>query len=98
MKQAAAKTTTKSKQKTPEAASPLSGLTLAVQLLDVTWRVALPIVGLTLLGNWLDRHLGIRPVLTLTGFIASIFVATLLVYLQVKAAYPDFFKKAGKKA
>ena len=95
MKQAAAKTTTNTTKKADGPIGSLSSLTLAVQLLDVTWRVALPIIGLTVLGMRLDRHFKLRPVLTISGLLVSLVVASWLVYVQVKSAYPDFFRKGG---
>lgn len=92
MKEAAGKTTKGSKSP-----SDFDGRLVALQLLDTTWRVALPILLLSWLGNKLDHHWNTKPTFTLIGFFLSLIMAVLLVYRQVKAAYPDFFKQKDNK-
>lgn len=87
MKEAAAKTTKPSKSP-----SDFDGRLVALQLLDTTWRVALPILLLSWLGFKLDQHWHTKPIFILIGFFVSLIMAFLLVYRQVKSAYPDFFK------
>ena len=93
MKRAAAKTTTKEEQKL---SSSVSGMTVAVQLLDTSWRVALPIVILSWLGIHLDHHYHHKILFTVTGICLSLIFATILVYKQIKLAYPEFFTKDHK--
>lgn len=71
------------------------GWLMALQLLDTTWRVALPIILLTFIGAKLDKHYNTSPAFILTGLFLSLFIAIILVYRQIKVAYPDFF--GGKK-
>ncbi|MDB5164195.1 MAG: hypothetical protein JWS12_813 [Candidatus Saccharibacteria bacterium] len=89
MNKAAVKPTTKG-EKTPP--STWDGWVVALQLLDTTWRVALPILLLSYGGTRLDRHWHSTPLLSLIGFFVSLPLAVLLVYRQIKAAYPDAFK------
>ena len=74
-----------------------SGTVIALQLLDTSWRVTLPILGFTYLGIRLDRHNGTSPLYTLIGLFLSLALSTLLVYKQVKYLYPDFFKQMRDK-
>ena len=69
---------------------------IALQLLDTTWRVAVPILLLTFLGHKLDLGLGTNPLFIIIGLFLSLTIAILLIYRQIKIAYPDFFKKGGK--
>lgn len=70
--------------------------TVALQLLDTTWRVALPILLLTYFGHKLDLGLGTNPLFIVMGLFLALAVSTLLVYRQIQVAYPHFFKKVGK--
>jgi len=70
---------------------------VALQLLDTTWRVAVPILLFTYVGNKFDKALDTGPLLIIGGLFLSLAVASLLVYKQIQSAYPDFFKKAGRK-
>ncbi len=72
------------------------GKTIAIQLMDTTWRVALPILLFTLTGIHFDKQYGTSPTLTLIGLFLSLATSTLLVYRQIKQLYPEFFKKDGK--
>lgn len=74
----------------------LDGWAFAWQFLDTSWRVALPIAGLSYLGIRLDRHFDTNPLYSLIGLFVSLFVAGALVYKQLKLVYPDFFKKGGE--
>lgn len=98
MSKAAAKkektTTTKSGSKNQHS---LDGWVIAMQFLDTSWRVALPIAGLSYIGIRLDDHYGTNPRFALIGLFLSLFIATALVYKQIKTAYPDFTKKTGGK-
>lgn len=72
------------------------GKTIAIQLMDTAWRVALPILLFTLVGIHFDKRWQTAPVLALTGLFISLATATLLVYRQIKQLYPEFFRKGGK--
>lgn len=90
MSKAAAKKTTTPAESGKNASR--EGWFIALQLLDTTWRVALPILLLSYIGIQLDKHRNSTPLYTLIGFFVSLLVATTLVYKQIKALYPDFFK------
>jgi F0F1-type ATP synthase assembly protein I len=98
MKQAAAKTTTEEKKTDSPKTSPLDGMTIAVQMADTAWRVAVPIIVLTLIGARLDKHYNSKPAFTIAGLLLSLVISTILVYKQIKVAYPDFFGKGGKSS
>jgi len=53
-------------------------------MVDTTWRMFVPIIGLLLLGLWADRSWGTAPWLTVTGMILGIALAALLVQRQIK--------------
>lgn len=86
----------KSRTQTADDGSP-SGKMIALQLLDTGWRVALPILVLTYIGIKTDRQNGTTPLYSLIGFFLSLFMATVLVYKQIKSVYPDFFKELRNK-
>ena len=71
----------------------VSGQRMAFMLLDTTWRVALPILALSLLGNYLDKRTNHVILFSLTGFFISLAVATLLVYRQLCIVFPNQFGK-----
>lgn len=71
--------------------SDIDGLTVGLQFADTTWRVAIPILGLCFIGIKLDKHYHSAPLFVLIGLFISIILATVLVYKQLKSAYPDFF-------
>lgn len=65
--------------------SPVStGALLALTFLDTTWRLAIPSIGLTILGLNLDSTLGTKPWLMFAGILLGSGLAVYLVYLQLK--------------
>ena len=56
-----------------------------LRLLGIGWYVALCIVGGIIGGRWLDRWLGVDPVLTLLGLAAGITVAGIGMYRMLNA-------------
>jgi F0F1-type ATP synthase assembly protein I len=95
MSKAAAKKTTTSSKK--EANLSIDGWSLAVQLMDTTWRVAVPILVLSYIGIHLDKHFHTNPLYSLIGLFLALALATFLVYIQIKLLYPDFFGKEDNK-
>ncbi len=95
MNKAAAKMTTtgSSPGKKPDN----DGWVIAIQFLDVTWRVALPILILSYIGIRLDRYFNTKPMWSLIGFFSSLLVSSSLVIVQINKAYPDFFKRGDRK-
>ena len=74
-----------------------SGKMIDLQLLDTSWRVALPIMVLSYVGIRIDRQNDTTPLYSLIGFFLSLIMATVLVYQQIKSVYPDFFKELRNK-
>jgi len=98
----AAKTTTQLPYASSPAQSPITGTVLALQLLDTSWRIALPIVVLSIIGVRLDQHFHTRPVLTIGSMLLALIISVTLVYKQIAAAYPEFLHgktqaKGGQK-
>lgn len=79
MKKAAAHTTTKS----PIGHDSLTAGTIALQFLDTTWRIAIPVTIFALLGILADRKLGSKPWLTLLGAIVGFAAAGWLIKRQL---------------
>lgn len=77
--------------------STVSGYLIAFQFLDTSWRVALPIVVLSLLGHKLDQRLNSGPLFLMIGFFASLPILVLLVYRQINSAYPEIFSSKRKR-
>ena len=95
MKPAAAKQTTTPPK--PKQQEPFDGWVVALQLLDTGLRVAIPILVLSFVGSKLDNHFQTKPLYTLIGFFLSLAISIVLVYKQIKSAYPDFFDSVTRK-
>ena len=53
-------------------------------MMDTTWRMFVPTIGLLIVGNALDERFGSRPGLMLLGVILGGLIATYLVKRQLK--------------
>jgi F0F1-type ATP synthase assembly protein I len=62
----------------------LRQLHIARELADVTWRLAVPVIGLSVLGIVADTSWGTKPWLTLLGSILGFVIAGKLVSLQIR--------------
>lgn len=51
---------------------------------DTTWRMFVPIIGLLLLGDWLDKTFNTKPVMIITGVVLGSVIAGLLVRNQLR--------------
>ena len=51
---------------------------------DTTWRMFLPVLGLTAGGVWGDRTFGTKPVLTVVGIVLGIIIAGNLIKQQLQ--------------
>lgn len=51
---------------------------------DTTWRMFVPVIGLTALGIWGDRSFETKPWLTIIGLAIGTTIASLLVRKQLK--------------
>ncbi len=59
-------------------------LNLVSLALELGFSIAIPIVGLALLGRFADRYFNTSPVLLLVGIILSMFVSVALIYRKVR--------------
>lgn len=59
--------------------------TLALDLLDTTWRIAVPVVFFAAIGLFIDNALTSGPWCTLLGTVAGFIVAGLLLKRQLQA-------------
>ncbi|KKT73951.1 MAG: hypothetical protein UW71_C0039G0013 [Parcubacteria group bacterium GW2011_GWB1_44_7] len=53
---------------------------------EVGWTIALPLVGLALLGRWLDKIFQANPIFFLTGTILAITISTIIVIKKANEA------------
>lgn len=53
---------------------------------STSWRMFVPVIGLTLVGYLLDKAFATRPILVFVGLGLGLVIATLLVILQYKEA------------
>lgn len=81
MKKAAAHPTTKSPSGTSDHFSLGS---LALDFLDTSWRIAVPVVLFAGLGIFADIQLGSKPWITLLGMVVGFLFAALLVKEQLR--------------
>lgn len=81
MKKAAAHPTTKS----PRDDNPFAIGVVIGDLLDTTWRIAVPVVLFAVLGIALDKRLGSKPWLTLGLTVVGFVLAALLIKRQLNA-------------
>ncbi|HEY5668296.1 MAG TPA: AtpZ/AtpI family protein [Candidatus Saccharimonadales bacterium] len=89
MNKAADHTTTKS----PRGKDQYSLSTLALDLLDTTWRIAIPVVLFAGAGIFLDRKIHAAPWFTLTGAVLGFVIAGLLLRQQLHAVMREESKK-----
>lgn len=71
----------------------LSGALLALTFVDTTWRMAVPSVGLTIVGLLLDRKFGTKPWLMFIGVAIGSVIAFYLVRMQLKRVMGKTTKK-----
>lgn len=57
---------------------------LGLVIADTTWRMFVPIIGLTVLGVWGDRSFGTKPWLTACGIVVGVVIAGWLIKGQLK--------------
>ncbi len=51
---------------------------------DTTWRMFIPILGLTALGIWGDRSFGTKPLFTIAGVTIGVVIAAFLIKQQLQ--------------
>jgi F0F1-type ATP synthase assembly protein I len=73
-------------QSVDDSKDPIRDLKIIQSFADTTWRIAVPVVGLTMLGIYIDTHYGSKPWVTLAGTVVGFVLAGLLVKRQIKAA------------
>ncbi len=65
-------------------ASPQPGAAyLIMSMMDTTWRMFVPTIGLLLVGNALDEYFGTKPWLLLAGAVLGGAIAAILIKLQL---------------
>jgi F0F1-type ATP synthase assembly protein I len=84
MKKAAADPTTKSRHGASQA-DQFSVGTLGLDLLDTTWRIAVPVLICTALGIFADLQFDTKPWLTLVAVVVGFVVAGLLIKKLITA-------------
>lgn len=77
-------TDTKKKNSISDGQAHRSALLLFATVADTTWRMFVPILGLMLLGLWVDNSNATKPLYTFIGLGAGVLVAVALVWLQIK--------------
>lgn len=76
-----------SQQQRDEQSTPPDSSTVVLLLStigDTTWRMFVPIIGLLLVGDWLDRTFHTKPVLIIAGVILGSIIAGLLIRNQLR--------------
>lgn len=71
------------KEDVSEVPSPATVLFLFGTIADTTWRMFVPIVGLAILGVWLDNTIHTKPWLTMIGIIIGMVAASILIIRQI---------------
>ncbi len=92
MKKAAAQSTTKSASGNDH----FDLGSLALDFLDTTWRIAVPVVIFAVLGIVADKQFGTKPWLTLIGMVIGFGLAGLLLKKQLQAAMASDTSKDNK--
>jgi len=77
--------------------SSFNGYLITLQFLDTSWRVALPIIVFSLIGHKIDQQQNSGPLFLMLGFFVSLPIMVLLIYRQLKGAYPDMFNSKREK-
>jgi hypothetical protein len=68
----------------PQVPPKISSTVILLTLMDTTWRMFVPSIGLTFLGLWLDGKWDTAPWLMLTGSIVGLAIAAMAVKFQLK--------------
>jgi hypothetical protein len=66
-----------------------TGLIIFGTIADTTWRLFAPVIGLLLVGMWLDGKTHHKPLFTLSGILLGCVLAFLLVQLQYRQVIGD---------
>jgi uncharacterized membrane protein YccC len=61
-----------------------STVLLLLTIADTTWRLFIPIIGLTVAGLLLDKQFGTKPWLMIISILVGVGIAVLLVRMQLK--------------
>ncbi|MFA6272964.1 MAG: AtpZ/AtpI family protein [Candidatus Paceibacterota bacterium] len=54
---------------------------------EVGWTIALPLVGLALLGRWADKIFHASPIFLLTGSLLAIIISTIIILKKVQKLF-----------
>lgn len=77
--------------------TPLGFGGVAMAFLDTTWRIATPVILFTILGIYLDLHIGTKPWLTFVSVVLGFGAAALLVKRQLQAVEQADKTRGGKQ-
>lgn len=83
------KTSSDGSDKTPTPPDKSTVVFLLVTMADTTWRMFIPIIGLTIGGVALDVNIGTKPWFTILGIVIGTIIAGLLVWHQIKKRKND---------
>lgn len=72
------------KEETPKVPSSATVLLMFATIADTTWRMFVPIIGLVILGVWLDNLWHTKPWLTVAGTVLGIIISFALIVQQMK--------------
>lgn len=75
---------TKDKATTPPAVRKSGDFNVMIELVDTTWRMAVPVVILAGIGLVIDKAIGTAPLVTLLGTAIGFYFAALLVRRQLR--------------
>jgi F0F1-type ATP synthase assembly protein I len=72
-------------QSVDDSKDPFRDLKIVQSFADTTCRIAVPVVGLTMMGIYVDTHYGTKPWMTLVGTVVGFALAAMLVKRQISA-------------
>lgn len=71
------------------ASSGIPEKSLIIHLVNVSWIMAIPLLSISLGGNWLDKRLDTKPFLSILGLLLGSAVATLSVRSYLNKSLPS---------
>lgn len=84
--------TTKSTHKSEPQSSAVSKVpSFPVAMAEMSWRIAIPFMGLILGGNYLDSKFDTEPTLTVLGVLLAVAAVSAIVYRYVNDNFPGTF-------
>ncbi|KKQ95287.1 MAG: protein of unknown function with transmembrane region [candidate division CPR2 bacterium GW2011_GWC1_39_9] len=59
-------------------------LALSPIFMEIGWRISLPLVGMVIVGNWLDKKLQTEPIFIFIGIFLSLFTSSYSIFRMIK--------------